>query len=51
MPLFLSSDFYVPTPLQSTYHTTWECSPLELRTAVETGVLPAADAERQGGWQ
>lgn len=44
MPLFLSSDFYVSTPLESTYLTAWEFSPLALRTAVETGILPEAES-------
>lgn len=43
--LFLSAELHVPTPLEATYRTAWEASPLELRTAVETGVMPEADAE------
>src|SRR5487761_1591611 len=45
MALFLSSDFHVPTPLEATYRTAWEASPLELRTAVETGLMPGPSAE------
>jgi hypothetical protein len=43
MALFLSSELHIATPLESTYRTAWEASPLELRTAVETGLLPDAD--------
>lgn len=45
MPLFLMDDFYVPVPLEPTYHATWDASPEEMRIAVETGVLPDPDAE------
>ena len=45
MALFLSSEFYISTPLESTYRTAWEASPLGLRTAVETGLMPGPDAE------
>jgi hypothetical protein len=45
MALFLSSEFHVATPLESTYRTAWEASPLELRAAVETGVMPQPDTE------
>lgn len=40
MALFLSSELHVLTPLAETYQTAWEASPIELRTAVETGELP-----------
>lgn len=40
MALFLSSELHVPAPLEATYLTAWEASPLDLRTAVETGVMP-----------
>ncbi|HET6883328.1 MAG TPA: hypothetical protein VFI31_24475, partial [Pirellulales bacterium] len=43
MPLFLSSDFHVATPLESTYRTAWDASPRELRNAVETGMMPEPD--------
>lgn len=45
MALFLSSEFHVLTPLASTYSAAWDASPLELRTAVETGELPEPDAD------
>ncbi|MGH7140839.1 MAG: DUF4058 family protein, partial [Pirellulales bacterium] len=40
MALFLSGEFYVLAPLEATYRTAWEANPLELRSAVETGVMP-----------
>lgn len=40
MPLFLTSDYYVGVPLESTYMAAWSASPEELRIAVETGVMP-----------
>ncbi len=40
MPLFLTHGLHVTVPLEATYRATWEVSPEELRTAVETGVLP-----------
>jgi hypothetical protein len=40
MPLFLGRGWHVKTPLEPTYQATWEASPEELRTAVETGVVP-----------
>lgn len=45
MPLFLTSRLHVPVPLEPTYQATWDATPQELRLAVETGVLPAADAD------
>jgi Protein of unknown function (DUF4058) len=45
MPLFLTNALHVMVPLESTYQTTWEASPEELRIAVETGVMPEGDAE------
>jgi hypothetical protein len=49
MPLFLTRDLnpnlYVVVPLESTYQATWEALPQEVRVAVETGVLPAPDAD------
>lgn len=45
MALFLSSEFHISTPLESTYRTAWEASPLGLRTAVETGLMPEPDTE------
>jgi hypothetical protein len=43
MPLFLTPGLQVLVPLESTYRAAWEASPEELRTAVQTGVLPEAD--------
>jgi hypothetical protein len=40
MPLFLTPGLHILVPLEPTY---WDASPEELRTAVETGVLPEAD--------
>ena len=40
MPLFLASELNIKVPLELTYQATWEASPEEMRTAVETGVLP-----------
>ena len=47
MPLFLSRDLHVMVPLESTYQATWDACPEEMRIAVETGVLPGADADDQ----
>lgn len=43
MPLFLTSDFHIMVPLESTYLATWNASPEEFRNAVETGVMPAVE--------
>ena len=43
MPLFLANDYHVDVPLESTYLATWDASPEEFRTAVETGVLPESE--------
>ncbi len=40
MPLFLSSGLRVRVPLDEPYMAAWAASPTEMRTAVETGVLP-----------
>jgi hypothetical protein len=45
MPLFLTNSWHVPVPLEPTYQTTWDASPEDYRTAVETGVMPELDAE------
>jgi len=45
MPLFLKTGRHIKVPLEPTYQATWEASPEELRTAVETGVLPEPEAE------
>jgi hypothetical protein len=39
VPLFLAEDWPIPTPLESTYHTTWDASPEDFREAVETGMV------------
>jgi Protein of unknown function (DUF4058) len=43
--LFLTNSLYVMVPLEATYEATWQASPEEMRTTVETGVLPDPDAE------
>lgn len=43
MALFLSSEFHVATPMESSYATAWEASPQELRAAVETGFVPQSE--------
>lgn len=45
MPLFLAPGVHVRVPLEPTYQSTWQASPEEMRTAVETGVMPEADAD------
>jgi hypothetical protein len=45
MPLFLAGGLHVLVPLEPTYQAAWDASPLEMRRAVETGVLPDPDAE------
>ena len=45
MPLFLASELNIKVPLELTYQATWEASPEEMRSAVETGVLPVEDSE------
>ncbi len=45
MPLFLANDWHVNVPLEPAYQATWNASPAELREAVETGRMPAPDAE------
>ena len=45
MPLFLTNDLHILTPLEPTYQATWDASPEELRIAVETGVMPELDAD------
>jgi hypothetical protein len=43
MPLFLAYGMHIRVPLESTYRSAWEASPEEMRTAVETGILPETD--------
>ena len=45
MPLFLTNDLHVLTPLEATYQATWDASPEEMRVAVETGVMPEPEEE------
>ena len=45
MPLFLTNDLHIMTPLEPTYQAAWDASPEELRLAIETGVLPAPEDE------
>lgn len=45
MPLFLSTGWQVPVPLESTYLAAWTTSSEEFRLAVETGVMPEVDTE------
>ncbi|MFO0969044.1 MAG: hypothetical protein U0793_26115 [Gemmataceae bacterium] len=40
MPLFLTSELHVMTPLEPTYQASWQAAAEELRLAVETGTLP-----------
>jgi hypothetical protein len=45
MPLFLTNDLHVMVPLEPTYQATWDAGPEDLRTAVETGMLPEPEGE------
>jgi len=45
MPLFLAAEVYVPVPLEETYRQAWEATPEDLRSAVETGVLPGPETD------
>ncbi len=45
MPLFLTSGFHVPVPLEPTYQATWDATPEVFRVAVETGTLPEAEGD------
>jgi hypothetical protein len=45
MPLFLATGLHILVPLDETYRATWDASPEEMRTAVETGVLPEAELD------
>jgi hypothetical protein len=45
MALFLVPGVHVRVPLESTCRATWDASPEEMRTAVETGVLPEPEAD------
>jgi len=45
MPLFLATGMHIKVPLESTYQSTWNATPEEMRTAVETGIMPESDAD------
>lgn len=45
MPLFLANGMHIRVPLETTYRATWDASPEELRTAVETGIMPEPDTD------
>ncbi len=45
MPLFVASGKHIRVPLEATYQNTWQASPKEMRVAVETEVMPEADAK------
>jgi hypothetical protein len=45
MPLFLIQGMHILVPLETTYMSTWDASPEEMRIAVETGVMPEQDDE------
>lgn len=45
MALFLEPGLHIKVPLEATYQNTWNASPEDLRTAVETGVMPEIDAD------
>ena len=40
MPLYLASGLHIPVPLETTYKSAWDATPVELRRAVEAGKLP-----------
>jgi hypothetical protein len=44
MALFLLTGMHIKVPLEATYQQSWVACPKEMRTAVETGVLPDAEA-------
>ena len=45
MPLFLAAGLHIPVPLEATYCAAWDASPEEMRSAVETGVMPETATE------
>jgi len=45
MPLFLAEGMHVKVPLEPTYQSAWLACPEDMRTAVETGVMPETDAD------
>jgi hypothetical protein len=46
MPLFLAAGMHILVPLEATYQNAWNDSSEEMRVAIETGVLPEADGDR-----
>ena len=45
MPVFLTTDRYVPCPLEETYETAWEQFPAPLRLPLESPDHPAPPSE------
>jgi hypothetical protein len=45
MPLFLATGVHIRVPLEPTYRAVWDASPEEMRTAVESGIMPEPEAE------
>ena len=43
MPLFLKPEFYVPAPLEATYHLTWQVFPTPLKGLLEPPTAPTPD--------
>ena len=43
MPLFLKPEFYVPAPLEATYHLTWQVFPTPLKGLLEPSTAPMPD--------
>jgi hypothetical protein len=39
----VAESLHVRVPLETSYRAAWEACPEELRTAVETGILPASE--------
>jgi Protein of unknown function (DUF4058) len=44
MPLFLHSEFYVPTPLEATYQSTWNVFPAVLKGLLEAPPIAGSEA-------
>jgi hypothetical protein len=45
MALFLTRDLHIKVPLDMTYEAAWTASPEEMRSAVQTGVMPQSEEE------
>jgi hypothetical protein len=43
--LYLTNDYFVMAPLEATYRDVWDAAPEDLRSAVESDVVPKADAK------